>query len=131
MKEYLLINIEHRRGRLNATDIFVCTFVDVETTDMYNCTVDSSYRNYRNNGWDRVVHGIAGNSLGLYTGLKRTNRSDREGIPVITADSRPQQIVALTREELVMIIEARQREIAEQARLADPRNRLFDFDSSK
>jgi hypothetical protein len=78
-----------------------------------------------------LVHNTSGTSLGLYTGLKRTNRFDREGIPVISADSKPQQIVPLAREELIQIIEARQREIEEQAKLADPRNRLFEFDSSK
>jgi hypothetical protein len=47
-------------------------------------TVDSSYRNFRRNGWDHVVE--SNSPWGVYSGLTRTDRVTREGIPVVTAD---------------------------------------------
>ena len=60
------------------------TFYSLEDGHIYQMTVDSSYRNFRRNGWDHVVE--SNSPWGVYSGLTRTDRVTREGIPVVTAD---------------------------------------------
>jgi hypothetical protein len=106
MADLLLTDITPKLGRLNNSYIYDVTFVDIETLEVSMCVVDESYRNYMRSGWDRIVTGAV--PYGLYTGLRRTARRDRDGLPVISADSHPQLVEPMALQEIIHIIEVRQ-----------------------
>ena len=80
--------------------------VDPEDLTVYMMVVDSSYRNY-----SRWQHIINTHSLGAYTGLRRTNRTDKTGQFVMSADSTPQLITPLDETMIYRIIELRQQQL--------------------
>lgn len=121
MKSYLLTEIVTQQGRINNTTIYRLTFVDLDTVRVFHLTVDTSYKNYTRSGWDRICDQ---RQFGVYTGLSTTNRTDTQGLPVLTADSRPEFVMPLSNRELAEVIEARLREL-------DPKTALFDFGQPK
>lgn len=85
--EYILIDRQEQTSRLNGGTMWRLTFYCIDDGTVHEMTVDSSYRNFSRQGWDQVVH--TPNPWGVYAGLKRTRRTTRQGVPVITADSKP------------------------------------------
>jgi hypothetical protein len=60
------------------------TFYCLDDGVISEMTVDSSYRNFRQQGWDHVTE--SANPWGVYSGLAQTDRLTRQGVPVVTAD---------------------------------------------
>ena len=71
--------------------------------------VDTSYRNYTRSGWDRIV--AQDQPYGLYSGLIKTKRRDRDGQPVVSADSHPQLIEPFTADEVFNYVESRKEQL--------------------
>ena len=103
-RQYLLTRIEHDVGNLNLTTIHRIYWLDLEDLEEYVTVVDESYRNFTRSNW----HNLCSDSTtpyGIYTGLVRTARRTRAGVRVVSADSYPQRIEPLTRDELIAVIE--------------------------
>lgn len=105
MAEYILTDITAKHGRMNQSMIFDITFVDLVDLQVYMCVVDESYRNYTRSGWHNIVAGSI--PYGLYTGLRKTAKRDKDGLPVISADSHPALIDPMTESEVYHVLEIR------------------------
>jgi len=108
-REFLLTNIERKQGRLNHEDIYDLTFLDVEDLTIYACVVDTSYRNYTRSGWDRIIADPT--PYGIYAQLIRTQRRNRDGFQVISADSYPCLLTPVTEREIYQIIDIRKAQL--------------------
>ena len=51
------------------------------------------------------------NALGIYTGLRRKDGEDKDGLRLMNADSTPQLVEYLTEEEIINYVEAMQERI--------------------
>jgi len=109
MAEYILTDITPKLGHLNNTYIYDITFVDLVDLEVYMCVVDESYRNFIRSHWDSIVTGSI--PYGLYTGLRKTVRRDRDGLAVISADSYPQLIEPMTESEVFRVLEIRSQQL--------------------
>ena len=108
-RDLLLADVTTKRGHLNDSYIHDVTLVDIETLELYTCVVDESYNNYRRSGWDEILARPV--KLGLYGNLRATERKNNEGFRVISADSRPQLIEALSETEMMQVIETRKEQL--------------------
>jgi hypothetical protein len=109
MAEYILTDITPKQGHLNGTYIYDITFVDLVDLQVYMCVVDESYRNFTRSHWDTIVTGSV--PYGLYAGLRKTAKRDKDGLPVISADSHPQLISPMTEAEVFYVLEVRQQQL--------------------
>jgi hypothetical protein len=89
MAKYILIERTSQWGK-NGVTMWRLTFYCIDNGEIYEMTVDPSYRNFRRKGWDHVVE--CNNPYGVYTNLTATARTTREGRPVLSADSTPEII---------------------------------------
>lgn len=103
-RQYLLTKIEHEFGKLNSNSIHRIYFLDLEDMEEYVTIVDESFRNFTRSNWHTLCY-YQDTPYGIYTGLVRTAKKTKAGTPVISADSYPQMIEPLTREELIAVIE--------------------------
>ena len=119
-KEYILTDIERRIGSRNNGYIYDCSFLDLDDLQVYMCIVDAQFRNWERSGWCRLVQDPTYH--GVYTGMKRTQRHNQDGLRVISADSHPQLIMPLTEAQIIDIIEFRQQQLAQTqfAKLFEP-----------
>ena len=101
MSTHILCDITPKRGRLNQTDIWDLTWLDLEEHQLRQMVVDSSYRNYAR--WQNIINT---NLLGEYAGIRRSARLNSRGQAVMSADSHPQLVTPLTAGEICTIIEA-------------------------
>jgi len=106
--ELILSDITPKIGTRHNSYIYEVTFVDIVDLKIYTTIVDESMRNYTRSHWDTIV---AENQLGLYTGLRRTARIDKDSLPVISADSVPQLLDSLTADEIFTCIERRREQL--------------------
>ena len=88
--EYILIDRRSQPGR-NGTRMWRLTWQRIRDNTHWETTVDSSYRNFRGQGWDHLVEHAC--PWGVYTNLTTTARRTQQGLGVITADSRPDILV--------------------------------------
>jgi hypothetical protein len=104
-KEYLLFEIREKHGKLNDSTIYTLGFLDIDTLDEYVCVVDTSYKNYKRSGWDKLLHTKA--PYGVYTNLKLSDTSvGKKGEKIIHGDSKPIQVEALTETQIEEIVVA-------------------------
>ena len=61
------------------------TWYCIDDNTVWEMTVDESYRN-----WEHWRSFVAQPTWGIYEGLRRTGKTTREGVAVVTADRRPQ-----------------------------------------
>jgi hypothetical protein len=108
-KTLILADVTTKIGHLNGSYIHDVTLLCPVTLDLHTCVVDEHYGNYTRCGWDRILERPI--KYGLYGGLRETKRTNTEGFPVISADSRLELIEALTEEEVMMVIEVRKEEL--------------------
>ena len=102
--EYVLVERTSRRGR-NGVTFWRFTFYCLEDGLFWETTVDNTYDNFKKSGWDHLADDP--NPWGVYTGLTRTKRTTREGMPVITADSKPRvETRCESRDEAIAIVAA-------------------------
>lgn len=105
MAELILADITCKQGKLHNTYIYDITWVDIVDLTVYMTVVDESMRNWTRSHWDIICTGDTPH--GLYTGLIKTARRDKDGLQVISADSMPNCITPLTAREVEQAIEAR------------------------
>jgi len=102
--EYILVERTSRQGR-NGVTFWRFTFYCLSDGLFYETTVDNTYDNFRKSGWDHLADDPC--PWGVYTGLTRTKRRTREGMPVITADSLPRiQTRCESQEEAIAVVAA-------------------------
>jgi hypothetical protein len=90
--EYILIDRKQSTSRITGAAFWQLTFYCLQTGELVEMSVDSSYRNFQRSGWDHIV--LSDNPWGAYSGLRRSSRVTRTGSAVLSADSRPQQVWA-------------------------------------
>lgn len=100
-KEYLLILIERKYGPLNQVLIEELTWLDLDDQQQLITTLDPTYRNYSN--WHSIL--TARNPEGVYTGLSLNGRLNKEGVPVISADSKPKLLESIDLNTLSVILQ--------------------------
>ena len=93
---YVLFDRRHTQGR-SGRDLYRWRWINLATGREWETTTDSSFRNWRQNGWQSMSQDP--NPWGVYSGLRPSSRSTKGGVGVITADSWPQRIESLTREQ--------------------------------
>ena len=108
-KTLILADVTTKIGHLNGSYIHDVTLLCPVTLDLHTCIVDEHYRNYHSSGWDRILKRPI--QYGLYGGLRETKRTNSEGFPVISADSRPELIEKLTQADVELVIEVRKEEL--------------------
>lgn len=84
--EYILIDIRKQPSKMNLVPMYRLTFYCLDDGTVWEMTCDSSYKNFKQQGWDQVVNDV--NPFATYLDLKRTNRTTKEGITVVSADSK-------------------------------------------
>jgi hypothetical protein len=104
---YILIDRRSQPGR-NGTQMWRLTWWCIDDDTAWEMTVDSSYRNFRQSGWDHVVNHDC--PWGVYSGLQRTGRRTAAGTGVLTADSPADLIHRLENHDQAL-------DMAEQSRL--------------
>ena len=102
-EQYLLLAVTPKRGRLNENIIWNIIWFRVSDRTVWTQTLDPSYNNWQKCKWDRFVTEPV---YGLYTNLKETDRTDRDGRGVVSADKRPTLVEATTQNESIEIAEA-------------------------
>jgi hypothetical protein len=83
--EFILIDITSRKSSLNAVKMWELTWYSLSDQRVYVMNVDSSYSNFKKRHWATVVEALV--PWGVYSNLKTTDRLNREGLPVLSADS--------------------------------------------
>jgi hypothetical protein len=103
--EYILVNIEESVSHLNGGRYWRLTFVSLDDGTTHEMTVDPAYTNFRRSGWNHVVADPY--PFGCYTGLKRTKKTTKKGVPVVSADG-PARIIyrCVNDEELAGLVQA-------------------------
>lgn len=102
--EYILFRQQEQPGK-NGTTMWRLTFYCIDDGTEWEMTCDNTYKNFRRAGWDRVCHNS--DSYGVYSDLRRTDRKTREGVPIVSADSRAKLIYRCAdQEEAFALIEA-------------------------
>ena len=88
--KYILVDRQQQPSRLNGVQMWRLTFYCLDDGTTWDMTVDSSYRNFKRQGWDHVVEDPR--PWGVYQGLRRTDRVTRDNRPVLTADGQAELI---------------------------------------
>ena len=92
---YLLVCRESfEASRLTGSPFWRLTFMQVTddyTCELFHCDVDESMDNFTRSGWREIV--TKPNPLAVYGGLRLSKRTSSDGLPVITADSRPKVVI--------------------------------------
>ena len=87
-KHYLLTHIKPFPSRINKGNrAWRLTWLCVEDADYWDMTVDEGYQNFKRCRWQDFIDQ---EPYGLYTGLKRTDRTTSQDRNVLTADRRPE-----------------------------------------
>ena len=118
-KKYVLVERNSQPSR-NGVTMWRLTFYCLDDGSLWEMTVDSSYRNFRKQGWDHVVE--ADNPWGIYKGLKRTQRMTKTNMPVLTADGMAELIYRCEDQAQARALV----EINEEEINPTPFSRLFD-----
>lgn len=107
--ELILSDITPRIGTRHNSYIYEITWTDIVDLKIYTTTVDEIMRNFTRSHWYTIVSGDI--PYGLYTGLRRTARTDRDNLPVISADSVPQLLDRFTEAQVFTYIERRKEQL--------------------
>ncbi len=102
-EQYLLLAVTPKRGKLNDNIIWNIIWIKTSDLSIWTQTLDPTYTNWKKCQWDRFVTEPV---YGLYTNLRETSRTDREGRGVVSADKRPTLLEATTQNESIEIAEA-------------------------
>ena len=108
-RQYVLVERTSRNSRLNGVTMWRLVFYSLDDGTLWEMTVDSSYRNFRSQGWDHLVQDD--NPWGVYEGLRRSDRLTAEGMPILTADAAAERVWrAEDRDQALRLVEADQRQ---------------------
>ena len=119
--EYILVNIEESTSHLNGGRYWRLTFVSLDDGTRHEMTVDPAYTNFKRSGWNHIVEDPY--PFGVFTGLKRTQKTTRSGVPVVSADGRARIVYRCADDaELARLVEAN----ADQFKPTTQFGQLFD-----
>ena len=105
--DYVLVNKEQFRSR-TGTRMWRLTWVCLDDFTHWETTVDEGMDNFLSRGWRRVCNNPE--PWGVYRGLRRTTKSNKMGVPIITADSRQECVVPIDSQAMAIdVILAAQR----------------------
>lgn len=90
-KAYLLVLVERKYGPMNQVLIEELTWIDLSDLKQLTTTLDPTYRNYNN--WHTLL--TAKIPTGIYTNLDLTGRVDKNDVPVLSADSKPELLLTV------------------------------------
>ena len=122
--EYILVNIEESISHLNGGRYWRLTFVSLDDGTTHEMTVDPAYTNFKRSGWNHIVEDPY--PFGVFTGLKRTTKKTKSGVPVVSADGKARIVYRCENDaELARLVEAN----AEQHATAPATQfgQLFDY----
>lgn len=103
--QYILVNCEEGRSQLNGGRFWRLTFQSIDDGTTHEMTVDPTYNNFKKSGWDRVVTDPY--PYGVYEGLKRTKKTTKRGVPVVSADGTARLIYRCADDtELAQLVQA-------------------------
>lgn len=99
----VLVAIEELHSTLNLGRYYRIEWLDVDTCQILQTSVDSQYNNYRH--WRTIVEN---NHIpyGIYSNLILTDKRTRSGYGVISADSIAHLDEELTPEQVELLVEA-------------------------
>lgn len=100
--KYILVGLEERHSSLNLGSYYRLDWLEPESLQLFSTSVDNQYNNYRH--WRTVIESRS--PWGIYTNLKTTNKRDKHGATIISADSRPFLLDPLTQTEIELLLEA-------------------------
>jgi hypothetical protein len=104
---YILVQCHERFSHKSLNTYYKLTFLDPDTMTLYECSVDPDMNNWK--FWRE--HLTKPNPLGIYSNLKETTRTSKEGTPVISADSHPHFVETLTQDEVQLLVEVLLKEL--------------------
>lgn len=103
--EYILVDIAESVSHLNGGRYWRLTFVSLDDGTRHEMTVDPAYTNFKRSGWNHIVADPY--PFGCYTGLKRTQKTTKAGVPVVSADGRARIVYRCKNdEELAGLVQA-------------------------
>lgn len=94
---YILIDKQQSRSRTGAR-LWRLTWVCLDDFTRWETSIAEDMDNFLNNGWRSVCNNPT--PWGVYVGLKRTSKTNKEGIPIITADSKQERIISIESQDL-------------------------------
>lgn len=97
--EYVLVNKEQFRSRTGSR-MWRLTWICIDDMTRWETTVDEDMDNFVSRSWRRVCNNPE--PWGVYTGLKRTAKTNKQGTPIITADSRQERVIPIESQELAV-----------------------------
>lgn len=83
--EYILFKQTEQPGK-NGVTMWRLTFYCIDDGTEWEMTCDTTYKNFKRSGWNHVC--AADDSYGVYSNLKRIERRTKDGVAVVSADSR-------------------------------------------
>jgi hypothetical protein len=95
--EYILVNIEESISHLNGGRYWRLTFISLDDGTRHEMTVDPAYTNFKRSGWNHIVEDPY--PFGVYGGLKRTKKTTKKGMPVVSADGKARRIYLCENDE--------------------------------
>ena len=109
-QQYVLVERHSQPSRLTpGADMYRLVFYGLDDGCLWEMTTDAGFRNFRRSGWHLLMQ--ESDPWGVYQGLRRTQRTTAEGMPIITADSRPDRIYKCQdRDEALRLVELDQRQ---------------------
>jgi hypothetical protein len=106
--QYILVDCQESISHLNGGRFWRMVFVSLADGTQHEMTVDPAYTNFKRSGWNHIVADPY--PYGVYTGLKRTKKTTKRGIPVVSADGKARLIYRCENdEELARLVEANER----------------------
>jgi hypothetical protein len=100
-KSFILILKEQHYSQLNGGTYYLLTWLDPETNEVYETSVDKVYANYKN--WQTIVE--SKNYAGIYYNLKISRRTTKQNRKIISADSDPILELKLSDHKLLLLLE--------------------------
>lgn len=97
----VLCKREDRYSHLNTGHYIKFTFFEVETGELLECSVDSTYKNWKH--WQDIINDS--DPIGIYHNLIVTNKRTKAGLKIVSADSYPQLSERMTVDQLIELIE--------------------------
>jgi hypothetical protein len=98
MQDYMLVACERGWSTLNNCRYYRFTWIDLDDLSIWETTVDQTFRNYHKKGWDRLCESEP--QYGIYTGLRKSQRTSKQGYGILTADSRPELLTAVDDQDM-------------------------------
>lgn len=100
MTDYILYEITEKTGKLNGSTIYTLQWLNVETLQQYEMTVDSTYRNFRY--WENIIFG---DWMGVYTNVKVSLKKTVKKKLVLDADSKAHKTEDLNIDDIIAYVQ--------------------------